>query len=398
MSTVVRVPAHRSVLAGASDVFKVMFFGPLKEDSDINVTDANEAVFKEFLKFFYQDDQVEFSMENIAGLLDLGHKYNVRKCIDECAQFLTEILDVENVCSTLQLAIFNSHAELIKACGTFIAGNAEAVFKSVNFLECDESVLAHILKIKFFSCSEVVVFEACMSWVQAKSGQITLTKETFDAHLGDLFYEIRFRSMTVQEFCILTDKYLSVLSNDFRTVVNLIALPDPQSGRFNRSPRRIEWNEQSIIKCNRIPFGRRTTRISKLLSIEKKLFSSNKPLVLGRFKYSSIRSDQYSTRESDSNVRVEIQITESHDLNDTNSKDLLKMKANLNSESIVVLNRPILIIPRLFYMISIKNITNDDYFYDDVFKNEVTFIEDIISNFHLCRDRDVYYNMYFNKL
>lgn len=48
-----RIPAHKSVLAAASKVFKVMFYGELKEEGDIKVCNVTAAAFEEFLQFFY---------------------------------------------------------------------------------------------------------------------------------------------------------------------------------------------------------------------------------------------------------------------------------------------------------------------------------------------------------
>lgn len=282
-NTTVRVPAHKCILAGASDVFKAMFYGDLKESGDVCVVDASDTVFREFLQFFYLTE-VDLTAENIAGVLNLGHKYNVKKCIDGCSQFLINTLSNENVCMVLALAIHYNNdqqqQQLIKVCERRILNNTAAVFKSANFLECDKKVLTFILEMQQLSCSEVDIFEACMAWVQFKSKQNTLSKKIVKKYLGDLYYNIRYTSMTYQEFCALEIKYESVLSSDFKTIMRLIAQPRLHSDHFNTSPRRIQWNGGAIVKCDRETTAS-TGRRFELLPEERTTFLANQLLLLG---------------------------------------------------------------------------------------------------------------------
>lgn len=91
-----RIPAHKSVLAAASDVFKTMFYGELKEEGDVNVCDVTAAAFEEFLQFFYLRE-VKLTMDHIVEVFHLGHKYNIVKCFDVCVIFLKDHLSIDNV-------------------------------------------------------------------------------------------------------------------------------------------------------------------------------------------------------------------------------------------------------------------------------------------------------------
>lgn len=77
----------------------------------------------------------------------------------------------------------------MKFCERFIILNTGAVLKSSGFLECDRQTLAHILKANLLICSEVELFEVCMAWVKAESGQNALSKEIVDEYMGELFYQ-----------------------------------------------------------------------------------------------------------------------------------------------------------------------------------------------------------------
>lgn len=248
-----RIPAHRILLANNSDVFKALFYDePRTELTDIPITDVSEAAFKEFLQFFYLSD-VELHVENIADLMLLGHKYKVTKCIDVCVQFLKDTATPDNILAVMSLAILYNHADILKFCEKFVIMNTDAVLESKGFLECDHQTLAYIVNANLLTCSEVNLFEACMAWVKAKSKQNILTKAIVDEYLGDLFYEIRFGTMSIHDLCVLATKYDSVLSDDFKTITKLIVMPNYQPERFNTRPRQIKWIEDTcIMGCNTI--------------------------------------------------------------------------------------------------------------------------------------------------
>lgn len=162
------IPAHKILLAAASDVFEAMFFGQLKENGRIRMTDVSKSAFLEFLQFFYLN-KVHLTDENIADVLYLGHKYNVTECVETCEQFLKDSLTNSNVCTILSLVILYDQEELMKLCHQRILLHTADVFHSVDFLECDRRVMEYILKQDLLSCTEVEVFDACMAWVVAKS-------------------------------------------------------------------------------------------------------------------------------------------------------------------------------------------------------------------------------------
>lgn len=151
-----------------------MFFGDLKEEGDVRLIDTTAAGLKKILQFFYCSE-VELTGENVAEVMHLGHKYDVTECEKACNEVLKVNLKNDNICTTLGLAILYNAMELIELCEQRINANSNAVFKSNNFLECDKRVLAHILRMNKPFCSEVEVFQACMSWVQARSKEDVLT-------------------------------------------------------------------------------------------------------------------------------------------------------------------------------------------------------------------------------
>lgn len=364
--TLARVPAHKNLLAADSDVFEKMFYGESKENGDVTITDASEAVFEEFLQFFYVC-KMKLTTIHIPSILYLGLKYNVKKCIDGCVKIMQNDLTHENVCTTLSLAIRYNQKDLLKACERLIILNTIAVFQSTGFCHCDEKSLTHILRMDLLSCSEVDVFEACMAWVQGQSKQNTLSKALVEEHLGALYYEIRFVSMTIQEFCALDTKYKDVLSDDFNTIVRIITESPVELNPFNIIPRQIKWNEDAVLKCNRA-FGDDIMMVNFRTKRELQ-FSTNQPLIFGQFVCSKIGVRQ-PVRDLSSHLSVDVEITEGSV--GAIIKSLVKMKVHLGSkDTIVSLPHPVLIRPGLIYTICIGPFPDAHFFYTKELKTKM---------------------------
>ena len=331
--TVTRIPAHKILLAADSDVFEAMFYGKLKENDVVVITDVSEPAFKEFLQFFYLSE-VKLTAEHVAIVLYLGHKYNVKKCIVGCAKILEENLTIENVCITLSLAIVYGQTNLMKTCENWILLNTEDVFASAGFLSSEKDVLAHILRMKLLSSSEVKVFEACMAWVRAKGNQNSVSKTMIKTHLGDLFFEIRFASMTIPEICALESKYKSVLSKDFNKIVRIISQSKLKSKKFNIAPRQIEWQEDETMKCDRQVESSELLRLILPVEIDRTQFSSNKPLLLGSFECAKIGIRNDENLNAQLYLPADVSISELDRLNDGNAKICWNSKIQLQTANL----------------------------------------------------------------
>lgn len=223
-------------------------------------------------------------------------------------------------------------------------------------MDCDRQVLEHVLRMDLLSCSEIQDFEACMDWVRVKSKQDAVSREFDDMHLGNLFYEIRFASMTKQELCNLAAKYKSVLLGEISTIINIITLPGFHSENFNQQPRYTEWNESAAIKCNREIAGEKEYPAILTQSTEA-LFSTNVPLLLSNFTCVKIAVDKGSNvRDSKRDLAVDVEIIEVSSFNASNNlRNLCKMEAKLTSvDNKITLAHPILVRPGFFYKICIS--------------------------------------------
>ncbi|CAL5011142.1 unnamed protein product [Urochloa decumbens] len=123
------IPAHRTVLASRSMVFKAELCGQMKERSEdrIAVDDMQPAVFRALLRFIYTDSlpamddlNKDDSLEMTRHLLVAADRYAMDRLKLVCAQILSKSLDVENVTTTLGLADRHNCSVLKDACTEFI--------------------------------------------------------------------------------------------------------------------------------------------------------------------------------------------------------------------------------------------------------------------------------------
>lgn len=235
-----KVPAHKNILSAISPVFDAMFYGPHKQDGDIEIVDAAPEAFKEFLQFFYRS-QVKLTAENVPGVMDLCKRYLLddwdtvsMACTDVCKSTLT----LDTMCLGYELAILFELDDLKTFCEEEIGKNAAKIFRSSSFLDCQPNSLRHILQLDSLS-NESEVFDSCMEWAKAecvRKGCDGSNAQNQRAQLDNLFYEIRFGEMTHEEFQHLYRTYVGVFTSDeFRDITMMITSKEFRPANFNRA-------------------------------------------------------------------------------------------------------------------------------------------------------------------
>ena len=396
-----RVPAHKNLLSIASDVFRAMFYGEWKVTGDIQMNPdkgcpQTASAFREFLQYFYWN-RVTLTAGNVAEVMGLGHRYNVVNCFNACVEFISDSLTIENVCIGYALAILYEHIDLKIRCERIITLNTSAVFNSANFLASGRDVLAHILHLNLLSCSETDVFMACMAWIQARTNDLELSKEIVRAKLEDLFYEIRFTSMTMKEFCLLNIRHSHLFTfEEYKYIVQKIALPKSSpsftSGMFNNSPREAQWIDGNVLSCYR-PIdddGSFAIGHKSVEDIETTIFSTNKAVLLGKFVCACvrIRESDDKTRELNSNLPVHVKIIENPNIFEPRSIAKIKQLAAFTSalqpmkQTAITLPKPALIRPGHTYEIHMQQTPDAHCFEHRHLKTKVLIGCNITIRFH----------------
>lgn len=382
-----RVPAHK-LLLGASDVLRTMFNGTWKEISEVLIVDSSLEAFKEFLQFFYLE-KVKLTDDNVIDVMNLGNKYNVTECVDLCRRFLKTNLTNYNVCSVYGVAMILDDDQLKDFCERIIRADTKNIFNASSFLQCNRKVLINILKFDWLSCTEAEVFESCMKWIKANSGQEQLTHDLVHNEYADLIDEIRFGSMTFEMFTVLDQIHGHLFTpEECREIIHMIASSNfkPTSFRENRRRCRpsVKWNETAKLVCDRTVLNNNTTYYIK--SVETTAFSVNKPLWLGNIGCLRIGAPLQNTF-GDNLLLTKITIVEistDHFRPESSAESILyKVQTNLSNVNITIIPipMPILIKPGNRYEIRMKQSLPPNYCTTILLKSEVT-IGDVVVKFH----------------
>lgn len=200
-----KIRAHKCVLAAISPKYNTQFYGLQRDEGEILVEDVEAAEFEVFLQLFYLDEP-ELSMINIEGVLNLAKQSLVDEFVDKCANFLWSAGDT-NFPLIYRLTHFYGLESHKKQCLLVISGTTSEHFKSDEFLDaCNHDMLSEIIKLDSLNCEETEVFCTCIAWAERICSRENVDQEKIEnlrAALGDILYEIRFLSMTFEEFAAL---------------------------------------------------------------------------------------------------------------------------------------------------------------------------------------------------
>lgn len=211
-----RIPAHKAILAASSPVFERMFFGDLKEGSQVTIVDASFEAFSEFLQFFYMKN-VDLTEDNVIEVFKLIDKYALAECLPVCERFLQETITKDLVCLYYEIALLFDYSEsVLQKLEEFICEKAFGVVKTNTFKKTNQIVLKNILELDSLICMECDIFFAVMAWAAAECEfkNLAVLPENLRAVLGDCLPLIRFPIMAMEEFAQCLEAYPGLLHPD----------------------------------------------------------------------------------------------------------------------------------------------------------------------------------------
>lgn len=108
----------------------------------------------------------------------------------------------------------------------------------------------------------------------------------FQVQFSDLMHEIRFRSMTLDEFTSLNTSFTALLTSDEnKEIIEMINSEEFQPKIFKSDRRNnfqsVQWDENAVIECIRSVGHTETPYLIK--TMEKTTFTVNRPVALGTF-------------------------------------------------------------------------------------------------------------------
>ena len=240
--------SHKYVLATSSSVFYAMFYGELAKNSTVYLSDTNDDSLEEFLRFLYTDDY-NLTAGNAVFVLYLAKKYIVPSLAEKCIEFLEANLAAENVFVVLQQALQFDEKKLEKNCWDMIDLKTSEAIASDAFTDIGQSTLAEFLRRESLNVKEVDLFKAVVKWSEAeclRKGKESNTNNK-RAAMGNTIYQIRFASMTLEEFG------QNVSRSGLLTLAEVVLFYDMFSGEKRTSD---VWNmsergakEEILLRC-----------------------------------------------------------------------------------------------------------------------------------------------------
>ena len=194
--------AHKYVLATSSAVFYAMFYGELAEKNPVvHLSDTDEESLEEFLRFLYTDE-CNFTTDNALFMLYLAKKYIVPSLAEKCLEFFEANFAGENVFILMQQAIQFDEKKLEEICWHFIDLETSEVVVCDGFTDISQATLVELLKREPLNVEEVDLFKAVLKWSEAECSRkgIEANAKNKRAAMGNAIYQIRFASMTLQDF------------------------------------------------------------------------------------------------------------------------------------------------------------------------------------------------------
>ena len=243
--------AHKYVLATSSSVFYAMFYWELAEkNSVVYLNDTNDDSLEEFLRFLYTDE-CNLTADNAVSVLYLAKKYIVPSLAEKCVELLETHLAAENVFVVLEQALKFDEEKLEKKCWDMIDMETSEAVVSDAFTDIRQSTLVEFLKRESLKVKEVDLFKAVVKWSEAEClRQEKKTNGTNKrAAVANAIYQIRFASMTLEEFGqnvsvsgLLTSEELNLFYAKFSGL-------ERTSEIWNMTKR--EAKEENLLRCCR---------------------------------------------------------------------------------------------------------------------------------------------------
>jgi hypothetical protein len=242
--------AHKHVLATSSAVFYAMFYGKLAEKNPVvHLSDTDEESLEEFLRFLYTDE-CNLTTDNAVFVLYLAKKYIVPSLAQKCFEYFDANFTAENVFILLQQAIQFDENKLEEKCWDFIDLKTNEAVASDGFSDINQATLVELLKREPLNVEEVDLFKAVLKWSEAECSRKGIEANTKNkrAAMGNAIYQIRFASMTLQDFALNASQSGILTPEEMLLFYEKLGRVEKTSEIWNMSETRAK--EDNLLRCS----------------------------------------------------------------------------------------------------------------------------------------------------
>ncbi|XP_067849060.1 kelch-like protein 13 isoform X2 [Heptranchias perlo] len=188
-----RFPVHRAMMASASDYFKAMFTGGMKEQElmSIKLHGVSKIGLKNIIEFIYTS-KLSLNMDNLQDTLEAASFLQIMPILEFCKELLISQVSLENCVEIGRIA--NAYHltkvdDYIKGC---ILKNFSTMLNNGEFIKFSYDQLAFVLgNDSLKNCSELQLFKAACQWLKQEECRMQFAAK--------LMKNIRFPLMSPQE-------------------------------------------------------------------------------------------------------------------------------------------------------------------------------------------------------
>lgn len=185
------IKVHKAMLTAASDYFRVMFMGNMKESNE-NVVDLKGITansLQQIIDFIYTGE-LELSFHNLTEILNAASHLQVQGALKLCCDYLKSKLNFDNAEDILHIADVYSLTEITDHFDEQILAEFEIFCQSDTFLVSSaDKLIKYISSDRLMTSSEYRLFELVSQWLQHD-------KVRCSTHAEEVFKHIRFSLMT----------------------------------------------------------------------------------------------------------------------------------------------------------------------------------------------------------
>ncbi|KAM9370890.1 kelch-like protein 9 [Phaethornis superciliosus] len=167
----VHFPAHKIILASASNYCKILFVGNLTRarnpGGNIQLKAVSAAGLRNVLNFIYSN-KLDLSLQNIEETFKAAETLLVREVLKLCFHFLEGCLNSENCMDVLNIAKKLGPEELRRKAMCYVGQHYQQILADPQCLkDLDRETLCEILgRTDTSGCSELELFRAAVTWLQ----------------------------------------------------------------------------------------------------------------------------------------------------------------------------------------------------------------------------------------
>ncbi|XP_017325466.1 kelch-like protein 9 isoform X1 [Ictalurus punctatus] len=166
-------PVHRVIMASASDYFKAMFTGGMKEQelAEIKLHGVSSTGLKNIIEFIYTS-QLSLNLGTLQDTLEAASFLQVLPVLSFCNQLLSSEVTIENCTEVERIANDLLLEDVQTHIHNFVCENFSALVQSGRFLQLSEASIAHALSsdsLKGFS--EMELYRTARAWLAHKPSE-----------------------------------------------------------------------------------------------------------------------------------------------------------------------------------------------------------------------------------